>query len=489
MNAKHLLVTTVVFVSVVSLAGAAMARGFGGHGFGGGVGGGSFRGGMGGFGGGDFRGSMGGYGGDFRGGVAGGDFGGLRSGFNAGDFRPSGGFSQNLSGLRSGGLDGQFRNQFGNIGTGNQFRSNPGGNGFASERFGNLSNQFARPNRDQLNNFLGLPSDAGMNHIASGADGSSVHHGTYVGPRGGTAHGGYVVGPRGNKAGRGIYIGPNGGIAGAHGVKGAGGHGAASGFAVGPNRNFAAGFRTVNGSVRHTTAVGVRRNYHGYGIYGPYWWHDCPGCWHPHGWGPWRAWTWATWTDMGLWFALAATQPVYYDYGTNVVYDNNNVYVNNQDVGTAEQYYQSAQQMAEAGAQATPADDTQWMPLGVFALVQPDQTTANLTLQLAVDKQGVLRGNYTDLVTKKTLPVHGEVNEKTQRVAWTVGDNKSTVFETGLYNLTKDEAPALVHFGKDRTQQWLLVRLNKDDKPETGDAGEDSTAPSTGPQPTPADGD
>ena len=42
-----------------------------------------------------------------------------------------------------------------------------------------------------------------------------------------------------------------------------------------------------------------------------------------------------------------------------------------------------------------------------------------------------------------------------------MGDNKSTVIDTGLANLTKDEGPALVHFGKDKTQEWLLVRLNK----------------------------
>ena len=45
--------------------------------------------------------------------------------------------------------------------------------------------------------------------------------------------------------------------------------------------------------------------------------------------------------------------------------------------------------------------------------------------------------------------------------AWTVGDNKNTVFETGLVNLTKDQAPVLVHYGKDRTQQWLLVRVEQ----------------------------
>ena len=53
---------------------------------------------------------------------------------------------------------------------------------------------------------------------------------------------------------------------------------------------------------------------------------------------------------------------------------------------------------------------------------------------------------------------------RTQRVAWIVGDNKNTVGETGLYNLTKDKAPALIHIGKDKTQQWLLVRLKQPDE-------------------------
>jgi hypothetical protein len=50
-------------------------------------------------------------------------------------------------------------------------------------------------------------------------------------------------------------------------------------------------------------------------------------------------------------------------------------------------------------------------------------------------------------------------------VAFTVGDNTTNVVETGLYNLTKDESPCLIHIGKDRTEKWLLVRL---DQPDTG---------------------
>jgi hypothetical protein len=82
-------------------------------------------------------------------------------------------------------------------------------------------------------------------------------------------------------------------------------------------------------------------------------------------------------------------------------------------------------------------------------------------MQLAVNKAGAVGGNYWDTVSGTSVPIHGAVDKKTQRLAWTVGDNKDTVGETGIYNLTKDEAPALIHLGKDKTQQWTLVRLKQ----------------------------
>jgi hypothetical protein len=99
------------------------------------------------------------------------------------------------------------------------------------------------------------------------------------------------------------------------------------------------------------------------------------------------------------------------------------------------------------------------MPLGVFALCKPDQTKSDVTIQLAVDKDGTIRGNYTDTATNKNQVVQGSVDKKTQRVAFTVGSNSKDVVETGLYNLTKDEAPCIIQFGGDHTEQWLLVRL------------------------------
>ena len=81
--------------------------------------------------------------------------------------------------------------------------------------------------------------------------------------------------------------------------------------------------------------------------------------------------------------------------------------------------------------------------------------------QLAVNKEGIIRGNYYDALMDTSTEVYGSVDPKTQRAAWTIGDKKTTVFETGIYNLTKDQTPVLVHFGKDKTQQWLLVRVEK----------------------------
>ncbi len=168
---------------------------------------------------------------------------------------------------------------------------------------------------------------------------------------------------------------------------------------------------------------------------------------------------------------LRGRAPIYYDYGNNVTYQDNSVYMNGQDMGTADQYYQQAQELASTGAAAQTTDDTQWMPLGVFAMTHDKQTNANLILQLAVNKAGIIRGNYTATLTNDTKPVQGSVDKKTQRAAWTIGDNKENVIETGIYNLTKDEVPVLVHFGKDKTEQWLLVRV-KQDEPQSKPQGQ-----------------
>ncbi len=222
-------------------------------------------------------------------------------------------------------------------------------------------------------------------------------------------------------------------------------------------------FRYSNSDLRRRGDY-VRRDFHGHNYYSSDWYRRYPGAWHPQSWAYGNPWAVITWESMNGWFGYGGAQPMYYDYGSNVTYQDNSVYVNNQNVGTSDQYYQQAQTLASTAAQSPTTDDEQWLPLGVFAMTHDDQTKANLILQLAVNKQGIIRGNYTATLTDDTKPVQGSVDKKTQRAAWTIGTNTDNVIETGIYNLTKDEAPALVHFGKDRTEQWLLVRLKQDEQ-------------------------
>ena len=250
--------------------------------------------------------------------------------------------------------------------------------------------------------------------------------------------------------------------------------GAAAGAAV-ANRNdprysgaqgaltgYAAGFNRTLPSARYGTAMGVRGNFDHYDLYGSNWNVDHPGAWMAAGWGANDAWRAATWNSVGAWMGYPQTAPIYYDYGNNVTYEDNSVYVNGQDAGTTQQYYGQASALAQSGAAAEAPSDGDWLPLGVFALTKDDAKDSIVTIQLAVNKQGVIRGNYTDTKTGKTMVIQGAVDKQTQRVAFTVGDNKSNLIETGLYNLTKDEAPALVHVSNDKTAQYLLVRLDKD---------------------------
>lgn len=220
-------------------------------------------------------------------------------------------------------------------------------------------------------------------------------------------------------------------------------------------------------------ASNVRNNYWHHGYFNRNWWRNHPGAWFAAGWAFGRCWAWTAWPVLYPWYGWGAVAPIYYDYGTNIVYDNNEVYYGNEPVASADQYYDQAQQIAETDA-STSGDQGEWKPLGVFGLVQGEQAAASAVFQLATSKQGAIGGNFCDMLTGSTLKVHGSVDRQTQRAAWTVGDNKTTVYDTGIYNLTKDEAPLLVHFGKDRTEQWMLVRLKQPDQDDAAAPDKDA---------------
>jgi hypothetical protein len=98
-------------------------------------------------------------------------------------------------------------------------------------------------------------------------------------------------------------------------------------------------------------------------------------------------------------------------------------------------------------------------------MIQGDRKDSNDLFQLAVNKAGTIRGNFYNTLLDTAMPVYGAVDKNSQRAVWTVGDNKEPIYETGFANLTKSETTMMVHFGKGKSQQWTLIRV---EQPEAG---------------------
>jgi hypothetical protein len=312
------------------------------------------------------------------------------------------------------------------------------------------------------------------------AGGISGPGGNAVGTRGGvttgtgpggsfsSAHrGGVAVGPQGAVAGGtrvGTATGPGGTVAGGTRVGAATGpYGAAAGrttVARGTGGTYYASRSTLA-----TTGGTVRGNFAYYNAFTPGWYAKYPGAWFAAGWTAARVWSAPAWGTVSSYCDYPA-EPVYYDYGESVVYSGDTVTINGTTEIPAEQYVQQATDLAATGVSATvalKADDFQ--TLGVFAMIGEGETKSTNIFQLAVNKEGIIRGNYYNALTDTTEPVYGSVDKKTQRAAWTVADRKTPVYEAGIANLTKDETTMLVHFSKENSQQFTLVRI---EQPEGG---------------------
>jgi hypothetical protein len=174
-----------------------------------------------------------------------------------------------------------------------------------------------------------------------------------------------------------------------------------------------------------------------------------------------RPYRWATWGALGGWIGYGSGAPTTFSYGENVYYDGDQVYYDNQPVATADQYAQQADTIAASGSQSNP-ENSEWLPLGVFALTQDNQASGvepTLFMQIAISKEGVIAGTLKNMATGDVQTLEGMADKKSQRVAWCVAGQQRPIIETGISNLTQDSSPALIHFADGQTQQWLMVRL------------------------------
>jgi len=173
-------------------------------------------------------------------------------------------------------------------------------------------------------------------------------------------------------------------------------------------------------------------------------------------------WAFATAGAITSWWINGINrQPVYYDYGTNIYYEGDQVYYQGNPVGTPEEYSQQAQTIAESAPKVDP-DDVEWLPLGVFAITENEGSIENATLylQLAISKEGLIGGTFQNTLSEDSFEIEGTVDKESQRAAWGPIGKQWPIMETGLYNLTENEAGALVHFDNGQTQQWTMTRID-----------------------------
>jgi hypothetical protein len=232
-------------------------------------------------------------------------------------------------------------------------------------------------------------------------------------------------------------------------VRGPGGNVVAAGRGASfVNGQFVGGrsWAAVNGAFTH------------WNCFTPGWWGSYPGAWYPGRWAfATTAWATATWAIAGDYCGCSG-DPIYYDYGENLTYDDGTVYSGEEPIASAEQYYDEANKIA---ASAEDSDNEEWLPLGVFAVMQKRQEKPEKVVQLAINKDGAIHGNLHDSLTENVVQVLGAVDKQTQRVAMHLQGNDDILVETGLYNLTNDEVPAIVHLGADQQVEITLIRLEQ----------------------------
>ncbi len=203
----------------------------------------------------------------------------------------------------------------------------------------------------------------------------------------------------------------------------------------------------------------VRRNFKNYDAFGPDWYRAHPGSWSLRSRS--SVWQAATWDELNSWFGNE-WDAFPYDYGTDLTYEKNIVYQDGRAIANANLYNDRAVELARIGERAlNPSDSTGWRSLGVFEAIPPGQKSSNMLFQLALNKDGIIRGNYYDTRDRNVQLIEGSIDKNVARSVWVVADKKDILFDTSLYNLTRREAAILVHLGKDKIERWVLVRLQQ----------------------------
>lgn len=184
-------------------------------------------------------------------------------------------------------------------------------------------------------------------------------------------------------------------------------------------------------------------------------------------------WKAATWAGVSNWLGWGAGYPYYYDYAAGSYYEypsyasSSTTYPSTTSTSTTTSTpsYQAPQQYTDnTTAVADVPTNSDWLPLGVFALSQqPGQAAnANMFLQLALNKNGEIDGTYYNTSQNQTYEVIGMVDRNSQEAVMQLSNNaNSPTLRVGAYNLTEDQTQAQLKFTNGTSQNWTMTRVTQ----------------------------
>lgn len=180
------------------------------------------------------------------------------------------------------------------------------------------------------------------------------------------------------------------------------------------------------------------------------WYLDHPNAWkatHPYA-GP--ATAAVTTAAVATWFA---TVPAYAG-GTTTVVAGEEMDVS--DPSSDVSYEDPADSPANA-----PTDTRQWMPIGIFAIMPEGQANATRMIQLAVARDGSLRGSHYDVLSEEVAEVRGTVDKEQLEATWRIGQAQTIAFTAPLDALTGPDGMVTVHLPNGGTTAWRTVRIEQ----------------------------
>lgn len=184
----------------------------------------------------------------------------------------------------------------------------------------------------------------------------------------------------------------------------------------------------------------------------------------------WRYHRWPYWSGVVTGIAITSwlNYPPYGGYGSSTTI----VYYPEQ-AAPPQVYDESVQYVlpiAEQGQNATVLDDTDWLDLGTFGLVPFGQQQLAYGLQLAVARNGIVRGLMWDWSRNSNIEVAGALEANSLRIAWQAqGNPNAPYFETTVDQLTQEESLINVYDPLAHSLvSWQLIQIEASDLPPQG---------------------